>query len=61
MDVVADIVLVAADGTLNIQPSSGEKWIIMVITHEYDVELYTRMAQTQSKSIPLLATALGLI
>jgi len=40
MVVVADIVSVAADGTLNIQPPSGEKWIIMVVTHEYDVELY---------------------
>ena len=40
MTVVADIVSVAADGTLDIKPPTGEEWIILVITHEYDVELY---------------------
>ena len=40
MTVVADIVSVAAGGTLDIKPPTGEEWIILVITHEYDVELY---------------------
>jgi len=40
MTVVADIVSVAADGTLDIKPPTGEEWIILVITHEYDVEIY---------------------
>ena len=40
MTVVADIVSVTAGGTLDIKPPTGEEWIILVITHEYDVELY---------------------
>ncbi len=40
MEIVSDIVSVAANGSLNIKPGTGEKWIIMVITHEYDVEIY---------------------
>jgi len=40
MTVVADIVSVAANDSLNIKPPTGEEWIILVITHEYDVEIY---------------------
>jgi len=38
-DVVSDLVSVSANGTLDIQPPSGEEWVIHNIYHEYDIEV----------------------